>query len=466
MWLKTAAAFIVLLLLAPQPNSLPLIAAVRNGLAAQASGDMARAADALANAYARQPWNAAFAFDVGRAELAAGQYEAALRDLTTTARLGGWTPELRVLAGDAYNALGDRANALSQWETAARDLPGDVNLSRRLAEGYEAAGKFPEAVDALRVVAAAAPGEAEIQFRLGQLLAVVDPRAAVDPLEKAARIDSSFTPRTTPLVAAIQQAEPQGDEAYLSASVGLVFIQAGQYDLAEAAFSRAIRFNLTYPDAYAYLGLAQDKLGKDGGAALQEAVRLAPDSALAHSFLGLHYRRTGQANEALSELTRASELDPNNPALAAEIAGAHEALADFEKARQWYEAAIHLAPGDPRYKVLLAQFYVENEIDLAGAGFTAALNALKAAPDSAAAHDALGFDYVLRQDFASGEKHLLKAIELDPNLASAHYHLGVLRAAQNDMTAGESEYRRALELDPEGRYGNLALKALALLKSQ
>ena len=118
-WVKIAVVAVAVLLLAPQPNSLPLINAVRTGLAAQKDGDLALAAQSLAIAYTRQPWNAAFAFDVGRAELAAGRYDAALRHLTTTAQLGGWTPELRVLAGDAYFARGDAANAMIQWQTAA-----------------------------------------------------------------------------------------------------------------------------------------------------------------------------------------------------------------------------------------------------------------------------------------------------------------------------------------------------------
>ncbi len=465
-WLKIAATILAVLLLAPQPNSLPLSDAVRAGRAALAAGDAPGAAQALAAAYARQPWNAAFAHDLGLAELVAGQYAAALQHLTLTARLQGWTPELRVLAGDASYALGDGEAALVQWQTAARDRPNDANLRRRLADAYEAAGKFSQAIDSLRLVAAAYPDEAQVQLRLGQMEAVFDPPAALASLDKAAALDPSLAAPTAELIEAIHQGQARGDDAYLAASVGLAFVRAERYDLAEAAFQRAVGLDLTYGEAYAYLGLAQDKRGEDGGPALRQAVLLAPDSAIAHSLLGLHFRRAGQAAAALDELTRALDLDPENPALAAEIAGAHEALGDYEQAEEWFQTANRLAPNHPDYALLLAQFYVENEIKLDGIGIEAAQRAVELAPESAAARDALGFGYVLLGNLQAGEVQLRQALELAPDLPSANYHMAVLLATRDDRDGAIAHYRRALELDPQGRYGNLALRALALLGAE
>jgi tetratricopeptide (TPR) repeat protein len=195
-------------------------------------------------------------------------------------------------------------------------------------------------------------------------------------------------------------------------------------------------------------------------------VTLAPESALAHSLLGLHYRRTGQAALALEELERALEIDPDNPALVAEIAGAHEALGDYEQAEEWYRTANLLAPDHPDYALLLAQFYVENEIKLAESGRPAAQRAVELAPDSAAARDALGFAHILLGDVRAGDAQLRIALELDPQLASANYHMGVLLASLDDREGAVAHYRRALELEPQGRYGNLALRALALLGAE
>ncbi len=465
-WVKIAAALVAVLLFAPQPNALPLIQAVQRGLAARDSGDLPTAVAALSEAYTRQPWNAAFAYDVGRVELAAGQYEAAVQHLTLTARLSGWTPELRVLAGDAYFALADVDNALLHWQTAARDRPDDPNLRLRLADAYEASGKFSEAIDSLRYLAQANPQDAQTQMRLGRLLAVFEPQAALEPLERAAALDLALGPESSALTAAIRQGQAQADEAYLAASVGVALIRVENYPLAEAAFQRAVGFNRAYGEAYAYLGLAQDKQGKDGGPALEQAVALTPDSALAHSLLGLHYRRTGQNERALEALNHALELDPDNPDLAAEIAGAHAAQGDYETAEQWYQAATQMAPNDPGYALLLAQFYMENELKLPDAGLAAAQRAVELAPDSAAARDTLGFIYVLLGEEGGGEAQLRQALELDPALPAANYHLAVLLAAKDDREGAVQHYRRALELDPQGRYGNLALRALALLGAQ
>jgi len=47
---------------------------------------------------------------------------------------------------------------------------------------------------------------------------------------------------------------------------------------------------------------------------LETAVRLAPDSAIAHSDLGGALAQAGKRDEALAHLRRALELDPDNAA--------------------------------------------------------------------------------------------------------------------------------------------------------
>jgi len=247
------------------------------------------------------------------------------------------------------------------------------------------------------------------------------------------------------------------------AKVGYAFEQLGEWRLAEEALARAVNLSPAYADAYVYLGLAQDMQGKDGQPAYQQAVTLAPDSPVAQFFFGLHYRRTGDSQTALTYLLAAQQLDQANPAIAAEIGGAYASLGDLALAETWMSLAVTLDEHDVRWWLLLARFYVDNEYRVADLGLPAARQAVALAPNNAQAVDTLGFALVLTDDFSNGQKLLEQALALDAQAASVYYHLGVLHSRQGNTADAELMLNHALALDPDGYYGGLALQALARL---
>ena len=84
-------------------------------------------------------------------------------------------------------------------------------------------------------------------------------------------------------------------------------------------------------------------------------------------------------------------------------------------------------------------------------------------PNSALSADALGYALILTGDGLTGQQELERALELDPALAAAHYHLGVYAIGAGQVEAAEPYLNQALALDPQGPYGDLAVKALALI---
>lgn len=60
-------------------------------------------------------------------------------------------PRLRMLAGDLYNALGQRREAIAQYRVALQGLPGDARLLNQLAATIAAAGPRTEYEEALRL---------------------------------------------------------------------------------------------------------------------------------------------------------------------------------------------------------------------------------------------------------------------------------------------------------------------------
>jgi tetratricopeptide (TPR) repeat protein len=346
---------------------------------------------------------------------------------------------------------------------ALADAPNDDTLLARLANSYEAAGLYPEAIGALTELARVRGDNTAVFYRLALLTAATAPDQALSRLALASDVAPELSEPLRLVMAAIEDGRSSGDEAYTFGRVGYALIQLKEWPLAEVALTQAIQRDGQYADAFAYLGLAQDMQAKDGLPNYEQALALAPDSALVQFLTGLHWRRLGNSNSALPYLKTAQALDPQNPAVAAEIGGAYAALGDLTSAEIWFTEAVRMDEQNPDFWLLLARFYVDNEYHVAELGLPAARMAVGLDPENALAADALGYALQLTGDLANAEKMLLRALELDSGLASGYYHLGLLYQKQGRPAEAETVLNHTLALDPEGLYGGLALKALATL---
>jgi tetratricopeptide (TPR) repeat protein len=458
---RSAALLAVILILSPTPFLHPIADAFRAAQAATERQDYITAAHALKDAVDRLPYSGYVAYRAGLADISAKQFDAAARLLQISAALDGWTPTKHVALGDAYFGLNRRDDALQQWERALKDLPDDDGLLARLANNYEAAGRYPEAMAALKTLAHLRVDDAAVYYRLALLTAAAAPDEATTYLTLAAGLSPDLAPTADYLRESIELGQSTGDAAYTFGRVGFAFVQMQEWTLAELAFARAIEHDPDYADAHNYLGLVLDRLGRDGLAEYEAALRLAPDAPLTHFFLGQHWRQKGDTAQAIAYLQRAQTLDSHNPAIAAELGAAYTQAGDLPNAEIWYVNAVKSDENNPQFWFLLAQFYTDNNYHVAELGLPAARMAVSLAEESAAAADVLGYALVLTDDLVNGQKMLERALTLDPRLPGAHYHLGLLYARQGKLADAELAFNTVLALDPNGPYGNLALRALA-----
>jgi tetratricopeptide (TPR) repeat protein len=103
--------------------------------------------------------------------------------------------------------------------------------------------------------------------------------------------------------------------------------------------SDAVAADPALVEARVRLGRVQWRLGEDAAAraTLEEAVRrggAAPVAYLAHLFLGQVWERSGHAEEAIREFTRALELDPQAQAAAVALSQALLSTGDVDGARR------------------------------------------------------------------------------------------------------------------------------------
>lgn len=451
------------LITAAQPFLLAIAPALRAAETATAQENYDAAADAMQVAYLRLPYAGYVTYRSALTDISAKRFAAAARKLEITASLEGWNITRRIALGDALLGMDQREAALKQWELARTLEPNDPALLARLAKYYEDLGRYPEAKEALAQLTQLQPENTAALYRLALLTVATAPNDAPARLSLLAELAPNYADTAHRLLNAIQESQATNNIVYSFGRVGFELLQLQEWALAEVALTQAVTLDSNYADAYVYLGLAQDRQQKDGFAAYETAIKLAPTSPLAQFFMGLYYRRVGKPETAIPYLKEANRLDPQNPGIMAEIAGAYASLSDLQQAEAWFVQAVQIAPRTAQFWLLLAQFYVDHDYHVAEAGLPAARQAVSLAPENPAALDALGFALTLTGDLTNGEKMLERAIALNPELASAFYHLGVLYLKQNKTTEATAAWNRALYLDPTGPYGNMALKALSSL---
>ena len=259
-------------------------------------------------------------------------------------------------------AKGDAAGALALLWEAAGLAPGDADIQNRLGESLERVGALDAAVDAYRLAVAARPGFTSASNNL--ILALVKAGRAREAVERA-RVEVAAAP----------------DD----------------------------------PDRHFTLGLAQSEPDVDAAiASFRRVLALAPRHVLARYNLALVLKRADRMTEAIDELQRVLDVEPR--------AEAHYTL-----------GVIHLHRGD---------------VDRAAAALRAAI---AAQPEYADAHYTLGAVLQARRDWTGAAAALRRAIVLRPDLAGAHYTLARVLKAAGDEAAAQRHFTEAERLRERAR---------------
>jgi|GEM_PF-4552394 len=96
--------------------------------------------------------------------------------------------EGRLIRGMTELAMGNDSAAVRQFTIALRAAPGDAAVLDALAEAHASERDWPSALDAAERAAAAAPAEASVHLRLGQIRAAAGVPGATDALVAARRL--------------------------------------------------------------------------------------------------------------------------------------------------------------------------------------------------------------------------------------------------------------------------------------
>ena len=197
----------------------------------------------------------------------------------------------------------------------------------------------------------------------------------------------------------------------------------------------------------------------------QQVVRATPGAEPGHLMLGFVLARLGRTTEAIPELEKAVELNPNdsdartNLALAYEQIGAPaKAIPHFAKLDEIARAQGHHLP-----PAVLAAYVRSLAATKQWNDATAKMQAALASdPQNAELHDECGSLYAQQHDWSKAQQQFAEAIRLQPGFAAAHLHLGITLEAAGQPGA-LAELAKAHELAPQNEQIALELaKAFTL----
>jgi tetratricopeptide (TPR) repeat protein len=268
-----------------------------------------------------------------------------------------------------------------------------------------------------------------------------------------------------------------------------LYIMSGQTEQAAALDSQLMSHAPQDPLVNVLHGrllLAQGKK-QEAVIALQNAVKIAPHNAMAHTYLALAYWQNGAPSQAISELQLARKTLPNSPLLLRSLVQLTLSENRTSEAQRYAHELVQANPTNVNDRLL------EGSISLRAGLLQQAREqfvvASRMAPNDASVHLHLAFANVREAKWADAEKEFDLAARLDPanpviisayadmlvsrgqakraiaraqqfvnenpGNARGHMVLGILQFDSQNRSAAQAEFERAIQLDPEYVQGYL-----------
>lgn len=369
---------------------------------------------------------------IGVIEDAAGNYSAANRHLLQAVRLDPRSAQVLNNLAVNYFHLKRPLEAVRQLEKAVRLDSRSANLRFNLGSSYFDLKMFPQAVASLEQARTLTPSDAALDYKL------VAAYLHVKEFVKATELWRSST--------ALRSA---GDAAAYG-SLAELFRQHEQYLTAAELYELAAKTDNQNPRLI-YNRARALSLGKNYAEALVALEAIDPSKLPTPEYRRLKAEvllKLGHLDRALVEYAAAIELSPNDPEI---YLGMGAVLLDgqaFDEAITVLTKASNLFPSFPRFLIALGHAHqMKGETARATEYFR---RVIAQAPDQALGYIFLGNTYLESAEFGAGVETLRQAVRAEPRSHYAHYFLAraLLRAQPDDYSPIAASLRKAIALNP------------------
>jgi len=455
-WQTLTITILLLLALSPSPIALPLLHPLQMAQASLKTGNLELAIGQLENALEFERALAGLnldivelAFDVDDMDTASAHLDALDIQRLPSQRADCLRQRVDIRIGESSGLDGT-------WQNLLINCPESIIEIEQLALEQLASGSFDKALPIFEALAKTASLNTETEETYAYMKVALAPVDSLPLLRALARRGGQTPPLAIDIILAIESSASESSPANSLAQVGLTFARHGRWELAITSLERALEMDPDFHEARAYLGLSKDQTGQNGLDDLLAAANTMPDQALTHVFLALHWLNTGEEELAREALTVAAQLDPLNPAIAAQLGDVYIGLGDLATASAAYRQAADLDPKNPVFWLLLARFSNQYEVEIRSLALPAARNAVALCTREAAPIAELAHAHFLLGNNILAERLLWRAVTLDPNNAQTQYYLGLLLDVQGDRSGAWSAMQLASSLNAPERYQALA----------
>jgi tetratricopeptide (TPR) repeat protein len=429
---------------------------------------------------------------LGRIWLRRGQHEKVLAEVVVTQKEPEEPPEILVIRGGAYAALGRVQDAKRVYALALSKRPGYhealLGQARLSAAANDAAGALKLADAAL----AKEPKFADALVFKADLLRTSGKAAeAVTLYRDAIALQASdLTPRVN-LVSAlldqgkVQEAQREIDAArklapkHLSVAFAqaMLYNKAGQYAQSEEAVQLILRVMPAHVPSLVLSGSNQLALGQPEGAvaALSTAVAKAPQNLAAHKLLAAAYLANNQAQRAYDMIEAALARAPNDAQLLAlgaealtQVNQPNRAMAALDPSKAAVQPRSSQSADGAAAETLERQLGQDAPKEIAAqiarGEYDAALKAIEALqekqPNSPIAPNLRGVAHIGKKDVAAARQDFERALKIDANFFPAISNLALLDAVAKQPEAAKRRLQALLEKDKKHLGALLALARL------
>ena len=397
-------------------------------------------------------------FTSAQKALAAGDSTSAIENLKQAVQADSNYPEAYLLLGLTEFQRGETAKSIEHYRRALQLQPGSYSGHYNLALAYLRDHKLQEGRTQLEQAVKLDPNQADAVYDLGiVLLEQGHPTQALGYLTRARKLNPSrpdvafnivradleagrvAAARTEARAAARIGADPQW-----SAAIGDVFLKNGQPQDAVVYLRQA---NAAHPEnieirqqlALSYLQSGQSSQVLD--------LIAVPKTGDDHYLRGSAYYLDHHFEEANRESEAALALAPDNPRILALNTRLLQRAGQQDAAIEVAKKAANLAPewDEPYYLAGVSLYFVGRfpEADKSLA------RAVELNPRSPRTLFMRAMTLVSQGNSSEAEQYLRRAILLQPENARFHCQLGLLLARQNQNVQAEASLRKAIELAPK-----------------
>ncbi len=461
-WQALTITILLLLVLSPSPIAQPFLRPLQTAQASLKTGNLEIAIEQLEYALKFDQALAGLHLKVAELALDIDDMDTASAHLDALEVHDLQSHEAYCLRQRVNIRAGVTAELDNAWQRLIIDCPESISEIEQLALERLSSNNLGEALPIFEALAKTTSLNTATEEAYAYAKAALAPVDSLPLLHTLAQRADQTPQLAIDLILAIESSAYEPSPTYPLAQVGQIFARHGRWKLAISSLERLLELDPDIHEARAYLGLSKNQTGQNGLDDLLAAADALPDQSLPQIFLALHWLNAGEEEQARDALTIAAQLDPLNPAIAAQLGEVYIGLGDLVAASAAYRQAADLDPKNPAFWLLLARFSNQYEVDIHVLALPAARNAVALSTRETAPLAELAYTHFLLGNHILAERLLWRAVTLDPYNAQTQYYLGLLFDAQGNRSGAWAAMQLASSLSTPERYQALAKRWLEL----